>query len=66
MYCCCPLPKAEMATAKRTKGGGNRGRCIVLMQKKFGNLVTLGRTTGCIHRATLVKTGKVKNLGGVT
>ena len=39
------------------------------MQRKFGKMVNLGRTTGCIHRAVLVKSGRVHNLtngGGFT
>ena len=35
------------------------------MQRKIGKLSNLVRTTGWIHRATLVKSGRVKNLGGV-
>ena len=35
------------------------------MQRKVGKLVNLGRKTGYINRATLVKSGRVQNLGGV-
>ena len=36
------------------------------MQRKVVKLGNLGRTTGYIHRAELVKSGSVQNLGGVT
>ena len=39
---------------------------IVLMQRKVGNLEKLGRTTGWIHMATLVKSGRVHNMGAIT
>ena len=41
-----PPPKAERAMAKMTEAGLNRGRRIILMQRKVGNLGNLGRTTG--------------------
>ena len=36
------------------------------MQIKVVKLGNLGRTIGYIHRATLVKSGRVHNLGGVS
>ena len=45
-----------------TKGGGKRGRHIVLMQRNVGNLGNLGMITGWIHTAALVKSGRVHNL----
>ena len=36
------------------------------MQRKVGKIDNPGRTTGWIHRAALVKSGRVQNLGGVT
>ena len=48
------------------RGVWKRGRRIVLMLRKVGKMVTLGRTTGYIHRAPLVKSGREQNLGGVT
>ena len=35
------------------------------MQRKVGNLGNMVRTMGYIHRALLVNTGRVQNLGGV-
>ena len=56
-----------MDNNENDKGGvGKRGGRIVLMQRKVGNLGNLGRTTRWIHRAALVKSGRVQNLGGVT
>ena len=43
-----------------------RGRRIFLMLRKVGKMVNLGRTTGYIYRAPLVKSGREQNLGGVT
>ena len=45
---------------------GKRGRRIALIQRKVRNLGNLGKTTGYIHRAPLVKSVRVYNLGGVT
>ena len=45
---------------------GKMGRRIVLIQRKVEKLGNLGRTTEYIHRAALVKSGRVQNLGGVT
>ena len=60
-------PKGVEGDGENDRGGvGIRGRRIFLMQRKVGNLGNLGRTTGYIHRAALVKRGRVHNLGGVT
>ena len=46
---------------KKKKGGGGG---IVLMQRKVGKIVNLGRTTIWIHRLMLVKSGRAHTLGG--
>ena len=48
------------------RGVEKRGRHIVLMQRKVENMGNLGRMTGYIYRATLVKSGRVHNMGSVT
>ena len=48
------------------RGWGKRGSCIVLVHRKVGNMGNLGRTMGYIHRATLVKSTTVQNMGGFT
>ena len=58
----CPIPKAERATEKITKEGGKRGRHIVLKQRNVGKIGNLGRMTGWVHRAALVKSGREYNL----
>ena len=63
-----PPKGGEGNDEKIQRGRGERGRCIVLMQRKFGKvgkLVNLVRLTIWIHRAVLVKSGRVQNLGGV-
>ena len=61
------LPKVGEGDGEDYIGGvGKRGRRIILMQRKVGNLSNLGRTTRYIHRAVLVKSVRVQNLGGVT
>ena len=56
-------PKGGEGDEKNVKGGrGKRGRRIVLIQRKVGKLVNLGRKTGWIHRSDLVKSGRVHNL----
>ena len=48
------------------EGWGRGGVDIVLMQRKFGRMGKLGKTTGYIHRAALNKTARVQNTGCVT
>ena len=58
-------PKGGEVNGKNDKGGGSRR--IILMQRKVGNMGdNLGRTTGWIHRAELVKSGRLHTMGGVT
>ena len=57
-----PLQSPRRRRQKRQSGGGKRERRIVLIQRKAGKLGNLGRTTGWIHRAELVKSGRVNNL----
>ena len=64
---CCrpppPPPKVREGDSEKNKGGegGERGRRIVLIQRKVGKMGNLGRTTGWIHMAALVKIGCVHN-----
>ena len=60
-------PKGGEGDGKHDRGRvGKRVRRIVLAQRKVGNMGNLGRKTGYIHRAELVKSGRVQNLGGIT
>ena len=57
-------PKGGYGDGENDRSGvGKRRRRIVLMQRKFGKLGNLGRMTGYIHGAELIKSGRVQNLG---
>ena len=60
------FPKGGEVDGKNDKGrGGKRESRIVLIQRKVGKLGNQGRMTGWTHRAALVKSSKVHNLGFV-